>query len=84
MIEDQNTDLKFSNSVFWIALLGVFSDAYINRDVSGYGVRRMKNAVLIDLTSLMLWFDSMVLGILSHIHNRGRAMTQPVDENVHE
>ncbi|KAM0243846.1 hypothetical protein ACHAPO_000707 [Fusarium lateritium] len=43
--------------VLWIALFGVFGKMYINEDAEGDGdVRRMKNAVWVDLTSALLWF----------------------------
>ncbi|KAF4336406.1 membrane-associating domain protein [Fusarium beomiforme] len=42
--------------VLWIALFGVFGAMYINEDAEGdSGVRRMKNAVWVDLASALLW-----------------------------
>ncbi|KAF5657536.1 membrane-associating domain-containing protein [Fusarium heterosporum] len=42
--------------VLWIALFGVFGKMYINEDAEGdEGVRRMKNAVWVDLASALLW-----------------------------
>ncbi|KAJ0145992.1 Uncharacterized protein HZ326_11304 [Fusarium oxysporum f. sp. albedinis] len=42
--------------VLWIALFGVFGKMYINEDAEGDGgVRRMKNAVWVDLASALLW-----------------------------
>ncbi|KAF4953370.1 hypothetical protein FSARC_12421 [Fusarium sarcochroum] len=42
--------------VLWIALFGVFGKMYINEDAEGDGgVKRMKNAVWVDLTSALLW-----------------------------
>ncbi|RFN44323.1 membrane-associating domain-containing protein [Fusarium flagelliforme] len=43
--------------VLWIALFGVFGKMYIDEDAEGDGdIRRMKNAVWVDLASALLWF----------------------------
>lgn len=42
--------------VLWIALFGLFGSMYIGEDPEGdAGVRRMKNAVWVDLVGALLW-----------------------------
>lgn len=65
------------HSIFWTALLGLFAHLFINRDVSGRGVQRMKNAVLVDLTSLILWFITALMGGAAYF----RARISPTDRD---
>lgn len=60
------------HSLFWTTLLGLFAHLFINRDVDGDGVQRMKNAVLVDLAALILWFVSMLFGAVTYLRTRGR------------
>jgi len=47
---------------FWIVLFGIFGKLYINENAEGdSGVQRMKNAVWVDLTNLLLWLITAVL-----------------------
>ncbi|KAK7432866.1 hypothetical protein QQZ08_000729 [Neonectria magnoliae] len=42
--------------VMWIALFGIFGKMYINENFEGdNGIKRMKNAVWVDLASALLW-----------------------------
>lgn len=42
--------------VLWVAVFGVFGDMYINENPEGDGaIERMRNAVWIDLTNMLLW-----------------------------
>lgn len=45
-------------------MLGTFARIFISNDISGQGVPRMKNAVLVDMTSMMLWFVSGLFGLV--------------------
>lgn len=43
--------------VLWTAVFGIFAKMYINEDPEGDGgIRRMKNAVWVDLVNMLLWF----------------------------
>ncbi|QPG93546.1 hypothetical protein C2857_000615 [Epichloe festucae Fl1] len=45
--------------ILWIALFGVFGSMYIHENAEGdSGIRRMKSAVWVDLTSALLWLFS--------------------------
>jgi hypothetical protein len=42
--------------IFWLTLFGIFGKLYISEDPEGdSGIVRMKHAVWVDLTNLMLW-----------------------------
>lgn len=43
--------------ILWTALFGLFGNMYINEDPEGNGdIKRMKNAVWVDLANMLLWF----------------------------
>ena len=43
--------------ILWTALFGLFGSMYINEDPEGNGdIKRMKNAVWVDLANMLLWF----------------------------
>jgi H+/Cl- antiporter ClcA len=47
--------------IFWVAVFGVFGNMYIHADPQGdSGIRRMKNAVWIDLINMLLWLASAI------------------------
>jgi hypothetical protein len=54
--------------ILWIALFGDFGAKYIHTDPQnvghgdGPGIQRMKNAVWVDLTCMLLWFITAVWG----------------------
>ncbi|KAL2062131.1 hypothetical protein VTL71DRAFT_6397 [Oculimacula yallundae] len=62
--------------ILWIALFGLFGNMYIKEDAEGNGgIKRMKNAVWIDLVNALLWLISaggMVAYWLKH--RGGRSM----------
>ncbi len=52
-------------SILWAAVFGVFGKIYINIDPMGNSsLRRMKNAVWIDLVNMLLWFISAAYGAI--------------------
>ncbi|KAG5954472.1 hypothetical protein E4U58_007591 [Claviceps cyperi] len=47
--------------ILWIALFGVFGSLFIHENPEGNGgIRRMKNAVWVDLVSALLWLASAI------------------------
>ncbi|EHK99107.1 hypothetical protein GLAREA_09069 [Glarea lozoyensis ATCC 20868] len=47
--------------VLWIALFGIFGKMYIHENPEGNGgIKRMKNAVWVDLVNALLWLVSAV------------------------
>ncbi|KAI1452589.1 hypothetical protein F4805DRAFT_446764 [Annulohypoxylon moriforme] len=47
--------------VLWIALFGLFGNMYIHEDPEGNsGIKRMKNAVWVDLANALLWLIGFV------------------------
>lgn len=41
----------------WVVVFGIFGNMYIKENAEGdAGVQRMKNAVWVDLTNMLLWF----------------------------
>ncbi|CAG8948795.1 hypothetical protein HYALB_00012186 [Hymenoscyphus albidus] len=52
--------------ILWIALFGLFGKMYIKENPEGNkGIRRMKNAVWVDLANACLWFIS-ALGMAAY------------------
>ena len=65
-------DVCIFPSILSAALFGLFGRMYINEDPEGNGgIMRMKNAVWVDLASMLLWFITSVLGALMFFKNRG-------------
>ena len=51
--------------ILWAAVFGLFGSMYIKEDpeMNG-GIKRMKNAVWIDLINMLLWFVSAIIGAI--------------------
>ena len=49
--------------ILWCAVFGIFGKMFIHEDpeMDG-GIRRMKNAVWVDLVNMLLWFISAIVG----------------------
>lgn len=62
--------------ILWIALFGLFGSMYIKENAEGdAGVKRMKNAVWVDLVNALLWLISavgMAMYWIKHRNNRTR------------
>ncbi|EOD51001.1 hypothetical protein UCRNP2_2226 [Neofusicoccum parvum UCRNP2] len=60
--------------ILWVVLFGIFGRMYIN-EAPEYvgGITRMKNAVWVDLTNMLLWFITAVYGSVMWWMNRGGA-----------
>ena len=44
-------------SILWVAVFGNFARLYLHAKAYGNaGIQRMKNAVWVDLTNMLLWF----------------------------
>jgi len=62
--------------VSYVALFGVFGSKYINEDPENVGhgdgpkIQRMKNAVWIDLTNMLLWLVTSAWGVFSFFRIR--------------
>lgn len=77
--------MEFSevNSILWTAVFGVFGKLFIKEDARGDGhIKRMKNAVWIDLINMLLWFVSFVLGVILFFKYRGRKSLHTGRANV--
>lgn len=69
--------------ILWCAVFGLFGSMYIHENAEmDSGVRRMKNAVWIDLICLLLWFITSIMGAIGFVRGRnnrtlhtGRAVT---------
>jgi len=62
--------------ILWIALFGTFGKLYIGEDPEGNGgIKRMKNAVWVDLVNMLLWFLTAVGGaVMFFFIRRGRTL----------
>ena len=59
-------------SILWTAVLGVFGKMYIHEDPKGNSaVKRMKNAVWIDLVNMLLWLGTAVMATVAFFAIRG-------------
>ena len=59
-------------SILWVAVFGIFGKMYIHEDPEGdSGVRRMKNAVWVDLINMLLWLVSALVGAFLFFKNKG-------------
>ncbi len=68
-------------SILWTAVLGCFARMYISVDVQpGPGVQRMKDAVLVDLTNMMLWFFSALLGGVTYVREKTAVSTDAAQD----
>ncbi|KKY19661.1 hypothetical protein UCDDS831_g05320 [Diplodia seriata] len=58
--------------VLWLVVFGIFGRMYIGEAVEyDAGIRRMKHAVWVDLTCMLLWFITAVYGTVMWWINRG-------------
>ncbi|KAI9743799.1 MAG: hypothetical protein M1818_002533 [Claussenomyces sp. TS43310] len=58
--------------IFWVALFGVFGNMYIGENPEGdSGIQRMKNAVWVDLVSMLLWLATAVIMGMYWTKHRG-------------
>lgn len=52
--------------LLWLVLFGIFGKMYISENAEGdAGVQRMKNAVWVDLTALLLWTSTAAYGAVA-------------------
>jgi len=58
--------------ILWIALFGLFGNMYIHENPEGnHGIKRMKNAVWVDLVNALLWLISAIGMLVFWIKHRG-------------
>lgn len=62
-----------SYSILWTALFGLFGNVYIgsNPTPEQSDQRRMKNAVWVDLTNMLLWLITAIWGTVAFFRSRG-------------
>lgn len=62
--------------ILWVAVFGLFGSMYIHENPEGDGgVKRMKDAVWIDLINMLLWLLSAVAGAVAWFNDRsGRSL----------
>jgi len=59
--------------ILWAAVFGIFGKLYIGTKVEMEpGIQRMKNAVWVDLTNLILWFITAIWGLWMFFSARRR------------
>ena len=59
-------------SILWTAVFGIFGKLYIHEHAEGDGgIKRMKNAVWIDLVNMLLWLISAVMASVLFFTMRG-------------
>jgi hypothetical protein len=65
--------------ILWIALFGLFGNMYIKEDAEGNaGIKRMKNAVWVDLVNALLWLISAIgMFVVWWRHNRRSQYVYP-------
>lgn len=57
--------------ILWVAVFGLFGSMYIHENPEGdSGVKRMKNAVWVDLINMLLWLLSAVAGAVAWFTGR--------------
>jgi len=62
--------------ILWIALFGLFGKMYIHENPEGdSGIKRMKNAVWVDLVNALLWFFSAAVMVAYWFGNRDKRST---------
>ncbi|KAL8733246.1 MAG: hypothetical protein Q9166_002263 [cf. Caloplaca sp. 2 TL-2023] len=58
--------------ILFTALFGLFGKMYIHENAEGNGgIKRMKNAVWIDLINMLLWFVTAIYGMIMFFFFRG-------------
>ncbi len=66
------TVLTLYYSILWTAVFGIFGDMYIHEKAEGDGgIKRMKNAVWIDLINMLLWLITSVMAVVVFFTMRG-------------
>jgi hypothetical protein len=62
--------------ILWTALFGIFGKLYIHERAEGDGaIQRMKNAVWVDLTNMLLWLITAIYGLIMFFaHRKGRSL----------
>lgn len=67
----------YVRSILWTALFGIFGKLYIPADPTPKqsGQIRMKHAVWVDLTNMLLWFITFLTGIFLWWRTRGDRRT---------
>lgn len=59
-------------SILWTAVFGIFGKLYIHANPQGDGgIKRMKNAVWVDLVNMLLWLFSSVMAVVLFFTMRG-------------
>lgn len=58
-------------SILWVAVFGVFGRIYIHAKPVNGGVKRMKNAVWVDLVNMLLWLVTAVGSVAAFFMMRG-------------
>lgn len=71
LLQYQSADSLFS--ILWIALFGIFGHLYIpaNPTPKQGGIRRMKNAVWVDLVNALLWLVTAIYATIIWFRARG-------------
>lgn len=57
--------------ILWVAVFGVFGKIYIHAKPVNGGVKRMKNAVWVDLVNMLLWLVTTVVSVVAFFTMRG-------------
>ncbi|KAF6239155.1 hypothetical protein HO173_003028 [Letharia columbiana] len=57
--------------ILWVAVFGVFGKIYIHAKPVNGGVKRMKNAVWVDLVNMLLWLVTAVVSVVIFFTMRG-------------
>ncbi|MCJ1485842.1 hypothetical protein MMC06_006017 [Schaereria dolodes] len=69
--------------LLWLVVFGIFGKMYIREHAEGdSGVRRMKNAVWVDLVNMLLWLISAVYGAVLFFKFRGNRSLHTGRANV--
>jgi len=64
--------LTLYRSILWTAVFGIFGNMYIHEKAEGDGgIKRMKNAVWIDLINMLLWLITSVMAVVVFFTMRG-------------
>ena len=59
-------------SILWAAVFGIFGKMFIHEKPEGNsGIKRMKNAVWIDLINMLLWFFTAIFAAVWFFFLRG-------------
>ena len=62
----------YHTSILWTAVFGIFGKMYIHEHAEGDGgIKRMKNAVWIDLVNMLLWLVSAIMAAVLFFTLRG-------------